>query len=287
MIAAPEAIDALFRSRPAARDDAGRLALASRTSTSRSAVPRRSNSTASSARRPTPGSSGSLPYQTEMIVMRLLAGKRDLADKLVRTGSVDLSYSLAKRTRFRVNVFAQRGSYSIVLRVIPNKIPTVEELGIPPQLERDRQRAQRNRARHRPHRLRQVHHPGRHHQQDQPGQRHPHHHDRGPDRVPAPAQEVHDQPARGRRGHPDVRPRPARRPAPGAQGDPRRRDARRGDDLDRAGGLGDGPPRALHAAHDRRQPRPSTASSASSPRTRSGRSARASPRPSSGWSASA
>jgi twitching motility protein PilT len=75
-----------------------------------------------------------LPYQTEMIVMRLLAGKRDLADKLVRTGSVDLSYSLAKRTRFRVNVFAQRGSYSIVLRVIPNKIPTVEELGIPPQL---------------------------------------------------------------------------------------------------------------------------------------------------------
>jgi twitching motility protein PilT len=66
--------------------------------------------------------------------MRLLAGKRDLADKLVKTGSVDLSYSLARRTRFRVNVFAQRGSYSIVLRVIPNKIPTVEELGLPPQL---------------------------------------------------------------------------------------------------------------------------------------------------------
>ena len=66
--------------------------------------------------------------------MRLLAGKRDLADKLVKTGSADLSYSLAKRTRFRVNVFAQRGTYSIVLRVIPNRIPTVEELGIPPQL---------------------------------------------------------------------------------------------------------------------------------------------------------
>jgi twitching motility protein PilT len=75
-----------------------------------------------------------LPYQTELIAMRLLAGKRDLADKLVRTGSVDLSYSLAKRTRFRVNVFAQRGSYSVVLRVIPNKIPTIEDLGIPPQL---------------------------------------------------------------------------------------------------------------------------------------------------------
>jgi twitching motility protein PilT len=75
-----------------------------------------------------------LPYQTELIAMRLLAGKRDLADKLVRGGSTDLSYSLARRTRFRVNVFSQRGSFSIVLRVIPNRVPTVEELGIPSQL---------------------------------------------------------------------------------------------------------------------------------------------------------
>ena len=75
-----------------------------------------------------------MPYHTELIVMRLLQGKRDLAEKLLRTGSADLSYSLAKRTRFRVNVFSQRGSYSIVLRVIPSQIPTVEELGLPPQL---------------------------------------------------------------------------------------------------------------------------------------------------------
>jgi twitching motility protein PilT len=72
-----------------------------------------------------------LPYQTELIAMRLLAGKRDATDRLVRTGSTDLSYSLARRTRFRVNVFAQRGTYSVVLRVIPSKVPTVEELGIP------------------------------------------------------------------------------------------------------------------------------------------------------------
>jgi len=75
-----------------------------------------------------------LPYQTELIAMRLLQGKRDLAEKLVRTGSVDLSYSLARRTRFRVNIFSQRGSYSVVLRVIPNKVPTIEELGLPKQL---------------------------------------------------------------------------------------------------------------------------------------------------------
>jgi twitching motility protein PilT len=33
-----------------------------------------------------------------------------------------------------VSVFSQRGSYSIVLRVIPSRVPTVEELGLPPQL---------------------------------------------------------------------------------------------------------------------------------------------------------
>jgi twitching motility protein PilT len=75
-----------------------------------------------------------MPYHTELVAMRLLAGKKDLADKLVRTGSVDLSYSLMRRTRFRVNVFSQRNSYSIVLRVIPNKVPTVEELGLPAQV---------------------------------------------------------------------------------------------------------------------------------------------------------
>jgi len=74
------------------------------------------------------------PYQTELIAMRLLAGRRDAADKLVRTGSTDVSYSLAQRTRFRVNVFMQRGTFSIVLRVIPNKVPTVESLGLPGQV---------------------------------------------------------------------------------------------------------------------------------------------------------
>jgi twitching motility protein PilT len=72
-----------------------------------------------------------MPYHTELIALRLLQGKRDLAEKLLRTGSTDLSYSLSKRTRFRVNVFSQRGSYSVVLRVIPNQIPSVADLGLP------------------------------------------------------------------------------------------------------------------------------------------------------------
>ena len=43
-----------------------------------------------------------LPYQTELIALRLLSGKRDATERLVRTGSTDVSYSLARRTRFRV-----------------------------------------------------------------------------------------------------------------------------------------------------------------------------------------
>ena len=74
------------------------------------------------------------PYHVELVAMRLLRGKRDLTERLLRTGSVDLSYSLGQKTRFRVNVFSQRGSYSVVLRVIPNRIPTIEELGLPQQL---------------------------------------------------------------------------------------------------------------------------------------------------------
>src|SRR5207247_8539216 len=41
---------------------------------------------------------------------------------------------LSRRTRFRGNGFSQRGSYSIVLRVIPNKVPTIDQLGLPKHL---------------------------------------------------------------------------------------------------------------------------------------------------------
>jgi twitching motility protein PilT len=47
------------------------------------------------------------------------------------TGDLDCSYSLAGVARFRVNVMRQRGSISIILRYIPERIPTFEELGLP------------------------------------------------------------------------------------------------------------------------------------------------------------
>jgi twitching motility protein PilT len=74
------------------------------------------------------------PYQTEVIAMTLLHGHHDAAEKLARTGTADLSYSLPSRARFRVNIFQQRGVYSIVMRVISTDIPTLKSLGLPSQL---------------------------------------------------------------------------------------------------------------------------------------------------------
>ncbi|HEU4597477.1 MAG TPA: PilT/PilU family type 4a pilus ATPase [Pyrinomonadaceae bacterium] len=74
------------------------------------------------------------PYQTEIVAMTLMAGNPEAAHRLAHTGSTDLSYSLPSRTRFRVNIFQQRGTYSIVMRVIPTEIPTLETLSLPQQL---------------------------------------------------------------------------------------------------------------------------------------------------------
>ena len=74
------------------------------------------------------------PYQTEVIAMALLQGNPEAAERLVQSGTADLSYSLPSRARFRVNIFQQRGVYSIVMRVIPNDIPTLASLNLPPQL---------------------------------------------------------------------------------------------------------------------------------------------------------
>lgn len=50
-------------------------------------------------------------------------------------GEVDFSYSVQGLSRFRVNLYRQRGSLAIALRVIPFRVQTVAELGLPPVLE--------------------------------------------------------------------------------------------------------------------------------------------------------
>src|ERR671929_320394 len=81
-----------------------------------------------------PGLPRLTPYQTEMIAMHMLRGDRELTRTLLSSGSVDLSYSIPQKTRFRVNIFSQRGTYAIVLRVIPEGIPSLESLKMPKEL---------------------------------------------------------------------------------------------------------------------------------------------------------
>ena len=74
------------------------------------------------------------PYQTEVIALSLMYGNPEAAHRLAHTGSADISYSLPSRVRFRVNIFQQRGTYSIVMRVIPTNVPTIQSLDLPAQL---------------------------------------------------------------------------------------------------------------------------------------------------------
>ena len=70
-------------------------------------------------------------FQTEMLALNLIGGNPRLLDDLLRTGSCDTSYSLIGKARFRVNIFAQRGNYSIVLRKLNTRIATLTDLGLP------------------------------------------------------------------------------------------------------------------------------------------------------------
>ena len=60
----------------------------------------------------------------------------DHLEKFRKAQEVDLAYSVAGLGRFRCNVFQQRGTVGLVLRVIPTRIKTVDELGLPPVLKR-------------------------------------------------------------------------------------------------------------------------------------------------------
>jgi twitching motility protein PilT len=71
------------------------------------------------------------PEDTSRIAADLIAGNEQALRTLKDEGSCDVSYSLPERSRFRVNVFRQRGSYAIVMRVIAQKIPTIAELNLP------------------------------------------------------------------------------------------------------------------------------------------------------------
>src|SRR5690349_3571385 len=70
-------------------------------------------------------------FQTEMIALNLVGDNQWHLIDLLRRGSCDTAYTLADKARFRINIFSQRGNYSIVLRKLNTIIPTLEWLKFP------------------------------------------------------------------------------------------------------------------------------------------------------------
>src|ERR1700722_14875499 len=71
------------------------------------------------------------PFQTETIALNIIGDNLWQIEDLLRHGSCDASYALSDKARFRVNVFAQRGNYSVVCRQLNAVIPTLEKLKFP------------------------------------------------------------------------------------------------------------------------------------------------------------
>jgi twitching motility protein PilT len=71
---------------------------------------------------------------TRHIASDLIGNNKQAISTLREQGACDVSYSLAGKARFRVNVFIQRGSCAIVMRVIPTAIPDLASLHLPQQL---------------------------------------------------------------------------------------------------------------------------------------------------------
>src|ERR1041384_4211396 len=75
------------------------------------------------------------PEHTSRIARELINGNGQALLTLHEHGACDLSYSIPNCARFRVNVFRQRGTYAIVMRVIAPTIPTLDGLGLPAVLK--------------------------------------------------------------------------------------------------------------------------------------------------------
>src|SRR5271165_7300147 len=71
---------------------------------------------------------------TRRIASDLIGNNKQAITMLREQGSCDVSFALPGLARFRVNVFIQRGSCAVVMRVIPTKVPDLASLGLPPQL---------------------------------------------------------------------------------------------------------------------------------------------------------
>jgi twitching motility protein PilT len=81
-----------------------------------------------------PGLDKLTPPQTAAIAKLIIGTYEEAAQSLEKLGSTDLSFSVPSLCRFRVNIFKQRGSHAIVMRVIPQRPPRFEDFNLPEQL---------------------------------------------------------------------------------------------------------------------------------------------------------
>jgi twitching motility protein PilT len=82
-----------------------------------------------------PGLEKLIPPHTASIAKLIIGSHESANESIEKTGSADLSFSAPGDARFRVNIFKQRGTYAIVMRVIPSHPPDFDAFNLPVQLK--------------------------------------------------------------------------------------------------------------------------------------------------------
>ena len=82
-----------------------------------------------------PGLEKLTPAHTGGMAKVIIGNHSSATDSLEKSGSADLSFSAPGEARFRVNIFKQRGTYAIVMRVIPTNPPNFNDFNLPEQLK--------------------------------------------------------------------------------------------------------------------------------------------------------
>lgn len=82
-----------------------------------------------------PGLEKLTPAQTAGIAKVIIGNHQNALESIEKTGSADLSFSAPGEARFRVNIFKQRGTHAIVMRVIPTHPPNFNDFNLPEQLK--------------------------------------------------------------------------------------------------------------------------------------------------------
>jgi twitching motility protein PilT len=82
-----------------------------------------------------PGLDKLLPAHTAGIAKLIIGNQQAALDSLEKTGSADLSFSVPGDARFRVNIFKQRGTHAIIMRVIPMRPPNFSDYNLPEVLK--------------------------------------------------------------------------------------------------------------------------------------------------------